>query len=301
MKKVGLNLRLTTNMRDLIIEAQRLELPFFQSFLTFQENGSYIYCSEDEYQEFLLLKQDTPFYAHGSYRINLANAPYRNDSYYFLKKELELAKKLECSYLIMHPGSTTDCQDHNQGIDNVAKKINTVLKKGDYPTILLENVAFGKKVLGGDLHDLALIRSKIDKPEKVQFCIDTAHAFAYGYTIADSDEQGNFIDLMQKILGIDSIALIHLNDTREQLGSFRDRHDIPGQGNIGIEALKRFVNDSRLEHIPTLLELPILSEDVVKDILQQINAWRSNLTIYEDKSKEVKESVCASQSMDLAG
>lgn len=276
MRGSGLNLRLKTNLHDLIMQAHRLDLPFFQCFLTFQENGRYIKFTQEEYNKFLLLKDTKQVYAHGSYKINLASSHYHNESYYFLKKELELAKKLECNYLVVHPGAAIDYQDRNHGIDTIAKKINKVFQKGDYPIILLENVAFCNRTIGGDIHDLALIRSKIDKPENVQFCIDTAHAYSYGYNIADACEQDKFINLIEEILGIESIALIHLNDTKENLGMNRDRHDIPGQGNIGIEALKKFVLDPRLDHVPFLLELPILPEDVVKDIVKQVNLWRDN-------------------------
>lgn len=276
MRGVGLNLRLTTNLHDLIAQANRLKLPFFQCFLTFQENGHYVKFTQEEYNNFLALKDKKTIYAHGSYKINLACTRYHSNGSYFLKKELELAKKLECDYLIVHPGSTSDCKDRNLGIDYIAKKINKVLKKEDYPIILLENVAFGSRAIGGDIYDLALIRSKLDKPEKVQFCIDTAHAYSYGYDIADHKEQDKFIQLLYESLGLDSIALIHLNDTREMLGKNHDRHDIPGQGNIGMAALKKFVLDPRLLHVPLMLELPIVPEDMLRDIVMQINLWRND-------------------------
>lgn len=275
MRGVGLNLRLTTNLLDLIDQATRLNLPFFQCFLTFQHNGQYITFDKEEYLQFLLRKNNTIIYAHGSYKINLANAAHRNDSYYFLKKELEIARMLECNYLVVHPGSATEGHDHNQAIDNIAKRINKVLYREDYPTILLENVAFGNKTIGGDIYDLAAIRSKLDKPERVHFCLDTAHAYSFGYNIANPVEQNAFIDLVEKLLGIESIALIHLNDTKEQCGIQRDRHDIPGQGNIGTEALKQFILDPRLKQIPLMLELSVLPEEKLKAIVDEVNSWRN--------------------------
>jgi apurinic endonuclease APN1 len=274
MRGVGLNLRLKTNLYDLINEANRLDLPFFQSFLTFQETGKYIKFTQEECKNFLLLKGEKPLYAHGSYKINLASTHYHDDGAYFLKKELELARKLECNYLIVHPGATRDCQERNLGIDYVAKKINTVFKKEYFPSLLLENTAFGSRTIGGEIYDLAHIRSKLDKPEKVQFCIDTAHAYSYGYNIADSHEQEKFIQLLHEVLGFQSIALIHLNDTKVKLGEKHDRHDILGEGNIGEQALKKFVLDPRLAHIPLMLELPILPEDMLKEIMGRINLWK---------------------------
>lgn len=272
-KNVGVNLRLTTSVFELLAQAQSLEIPFFQCFLTSSVNGHYVSYTQDEYDTFLTSKGPIQIYAHGSYKINLANPAYRNDSCFFLRRELELAKKIGATHLVAHPGSTINHQDHMQGIDNVAKKINRVYKKGDHPILLLENVAFGNRAIGGDINDLALIRSKLDKPEKVQFCIDTAHAYTYGYNIACLEEQLNFVNLIDELLGIESVALIHLNDTKEELGTKRDRHDIPGNGNIGITALKQFISDPRLIHIPLMLELPLLSEGDLKTTLEFVKSW----------------------------
>lgn len=274
MKNVGLNLRLTTTLHDLVVQAHNLEIPFFQCFLTFADKGNYIQWNAQEYAHMMRMKGPLQIYAHGSYRINLANHPFKSQSCYFLKKELELAQKFGCTHVVIHPGSFPEGQDHSQGIDNIAKNINLALKKGNLPTILLENVAFGHKTIGGNIEDLAQIRQKIDKPEKVQFCIDTAHAFSYGYNIADLSEQKKFINLLDELLTVEAISLIHLNDTKELLGTNRDRHDIPGNGNIGVTALKEFIADPRLHTIPVLLELPLLPEHEMRTIVELVKSWK---------------------------
>jgi len=275
MTNVGLNLRIMTTIEELIMQARRLELSSFQSFVTFHETGKYITFSQEMHKRYLHHKKDIVIYVHGSYKINLASTIHTQNSCYFLKKELELAKKLESDYLVVHPGSIEMGKTREQGIDAIAKKINSVYKKGKYPTLLVENVAFGNRSIGGDIYDLALLRSKIDKPEKVQFCIDTAHAFSFGYNIADSREQHKFIQLLDELLGIDSIALLHINDTKEKLGSQHDRHELPGDGLIGREALAQFIADPRLKHIPCIVELPNLSEEALKKVVITVRGWRS--------------------------
>ncbi len=117
------------------------------------------------------------------------------------------------------------------------------------------------------------MRSKLDQPEKVGFCIDTAHAYAFGYNVADEQEQDAFIDLIGKTIGFDALSLIHLNDTKELLSSKRDRHDIIGQGMIGAHHLKRFMHHPKLVSVPVLLELPSLPEEEQKAILHTVNSW----------------------------
>ncbi len=276
MENVGLNVRLITTLDDLIMHVKRLELTAFQSFLTFHETGNYITFSHDVYKRFIQHKKDIDLYIHGSYKINLASTLHSQNSCYFLKKELELANRLESGYLVIHPGSIEAGNTREQGIDAIAKKINHVLKKGNYPTLLLENVAFGNRSIGGEISELAVIRSKLDKPEKVKFCIDTAHAFSFGYNIADMNEQKRFIEFLEETLGIDSVALLHLNDSQEKLGLHRDRHAIPGEGLIGRDALKAFICDIRLKHIPCIVEVPNLSEDDLKKVVMDVRSWRAN-------------------------
>lgn len=272
---VGLNLRLLTTFEDLIVQAERLELLAVQSFVTVHETGRYISMSQERYKNFTQYKKNIELYVHGSYKINLASMLYAQNSCYFLKKELEIAKKLGSGYLVVHPGAVEVGKTHEQGIDAVAKKINTVFKKGYYPTLLIENVAFGNRCIGGDINDLSQLRAKIDKPETIKFCIDTAHAYSYGYNIADLQEQDRFIAQLDKLLGIDSIALLHLNDTQEKFGSQQDRHAVPGHGLIGVEALKKFVSDPRLKHIPCIVELPNLDEKELKKIVLNVSNWRN--------------------------
>ena len=117
-------------------------------------------------------------------------------------------------------------------------------------SIVLENSAHSKKALGGDIADLYYIRSRLDQPERVSFCLDTAHAYVYGYSIhQDLDLWLNQVDTLLS----GAISLLHLNDTTEPLGSHNDRHAFIGQGLLGAELLKRCALHPVLSAVPIIL------------------------------------------------
>lgn len=270
---------------DLVNQARRLTIPLFQTFLTNYQNGLYLEFTKAQLSEIHSCRSTIDIITHGSYKINLASTTYYADSCYFLKKELELARKLESEYLIMHPGSVDDIQKFDQGVEIIARKINSIFKKNErYPSVVLENVAFNKRTIGGDITHLAAIRDRLDKPEKVKFCIDTAHAYSYGYNIATELGQHEFLQLVELVLGFESIGLIHLNDTQEQCGSFHDRHDIPGQGSIGLPALKQLANHERLKQISIIMELPVMPEEQLQTVFNEVQEFITNKKI--DTKKE---------------
>ncbi len=270
MAKVGLHLRIKSTMKELIERALRLELPFFQSFLIHQKSKAYITCTKELIT--LCSLQGDCFdrrYVHGSYFINLASS-YRQR---ILKKEIELAKRLSFTHVVFHPGAMTDVVEREIGIDRIAKTLDTILKRENDLIIVLENSAHAQKSLGGSLEELALIRSKLEHPEKVQFCLDTAHAYVFGYNIQDDESRHKFIEQAATLLGKESLALIHLNDTQESLGSRIDRHCIVGQGCLGKDVLKKFITHPLLKDVPIILELPELSEEKESKLLKEVQLW----------------------------
>lgn len=289
MKQIGLHLRSADNLLQMMQEVNDLNLPFFQCFLMQKTTGQYITVNKKELTAFLPVRRQWSgnIYAHGSYWINLASS-HNQSAYFFLKKEIELAKKLEFTHLILHPGASTGCVDSMDGIDNIARRLNMALKRERDIIVMLENTAHGGNTVGSDINQLALIQSKLDYPECVQFCIDTAHAYAYGYNVADMHEQNRFVQLLDDAIGIKNIGLIHLNDSVEPLGSKQDKHAVIGEGKIGRDALCAFATDMRLLAIPILLELPPSAHERIQELLSIINDWFNNYSTenyekYSDK------------------
>ncbi len=273
MREIGLHLRLHNSLQAIVERAKQMDMPIFQFFFTCQSNKSLIEIDTVLKKRFCQWRRDyfTSVFVHGSYFINLASLKY--NAVPLLQRELELAKQLSCSHLILHPGSAAGGKNKQEGIDTLVRAINQVTKHEKEITLILENTAHGNKSVGSDISDFRLILEKIDKPERIAFCVDTAHAFSYGYNIVDSQKRDDFISLLERNIGIERIALIHLNDTDQSCGSRIDKHAMLGSGKIGQEALKKFVLDERLKHIPLILELPLLSEVEEDLMLCKVKEW----------------------------
>lgn len=277
LRHIGLHLRLTSTLSELIEKAVRLKLDLFQCFLVLQSSGRLIVPTNEDAQHFLTLRRQyfKDVILHGSYWINLASI--YNTKHYSMDREIALAKKLAFNYIVLHAGSAKGGRNKYDGIDAVVRVLNTACVKDPDIHFVLENAAFGNLSVGGDIEDFALILKKLDRPEKLLFCIDTAHAHSYGYDVHSEAGQEQFIQLLATAIGIERIALLHLNDTKQIMGSKRDQHDILGQGLLGVEALRRFAMHPNLAHIPLLLELPDVPEEKETEILAIVRSWHEKL------------------------
>lgn len=274
MRAIGLHLRIFSTLVDVAHQATQLNLPIFQCFLLEQESKQYIQMSDEQIKAFMVRRQNfADLYVHGSYWINLAKKSDMTE--YLLRREIELAKRLGFTHIIFHPGAIDSSDDRIKGIDTIARLLNKFVKHEETITFVLENVAYQVNALGGDLMDFRILREKLDAPEKVTFCIDTAHAFAFGYDIVSRSGYDYFIDLLNAAIGFENIAIIHLNDTKEECGSYQDRHDILGHGSIGIDALKRLVLDKRLASVPLIMEIPLIAEQEKETILTMVRSWHT--------------------------
>jgi len=271
--RVGAHIRVRSSLLELLERADSLELPFFQCFFVPQESGKLIRVSRDDVYEFVKIRREhfKDLFCHVSYWVNLASLG--SNGFMQLCREITFAKRLEFTHFVLHAGTAKGAIDRMQGIDALAQALNNLFEREQDIVVLLENSCHGNLAVGSDIVDFKYLLEKIDRPERLSFCIDTAHAYSFGYDVARIHEQEKFIDLLQATIGIERIKLIHLNDTVEKLGSRIDRHSIIGQGNIGENALKHFAQHSRLEHIPLLLELPELSVEDELLVLDKVREW----------------------------
>jgi deoxyribonuclease-4 len=270
MKKIGLHLRLTSTVIELAQKALALELPFFQCFFINQSTNQFMRMNDEQIKEFVIFRREhfKELYVHGSYWINLANPMY---SLRVFMREYQLAQQLEFTHMILHPGASGGSKQN--GIKALAHALNTILTHDSSVTLVLENVAHAGRVIGGDLQDFVQLRQLLKYPEKIKFCLDTAHAYAYGYDITAVNGRNSFIQQLERSMGLDSLMLIHFNDTSEALGKKIDRHSIPGQGKIGKENLIELVNSPQLQAIPLLMELPVLTDQDEQKMYNSIKKW----------------------------
>lgn len=271
--QVGLHIRITDSLHALVEKALRLEIPFFQCFFSIKNKMALLRPTEQEIADFVGARRThfTNLYAHGSYWINLASVDHTG--HYALDRELQLARSLEFTHMVVHPGSAKGAATKQAGIDAAARSLNKALKKQPGIQVLLENTAHGNMTIGGDLQDLAAIYQKLDNPERVGFCLDTAHAHVYGYDIVSEQGRADFITLVDQQLGLARVALLHVNDTHDGCASKLDRHHLLGQGTIGLNALQAFVTNPRLQHIPLLTEPPVIDEELEREQLTLMRSW----------------------------
>jgi deoxyribonuclease-4 len=277
----GLHLRLQNNLTELVEEAAELELSCIQFFLVEQAEHQYIPLTTKDKKIFLAARNDflKNAFIHSSYWINPASAKEDvfNVSRILLRKELKIAHSLNIQHLVLHGGSAKghpvtpeDPQAKKLGLENLARMLNLVLKAENDVTILLENTAHGCRTIGNNLEDFVYLRTFLDFPEKIGFCLDTAHAFSYGYDISALD---NFIPILESTMGINNIKLIHLNDSAYPLGSQQDKHAVPGSGLIGKSALLPFVKNPVFSTIPKIIEPPICEKDAMRAIMADLTSW----------------------------
>ena len=192
---------------------------------------------------------------HAPYIVNLANNtdPTKFEfAYNFLRQELDRCETLGIKYMVLHPGSAVG-QDRTIALNNIIKGLNNILLKEDTTTILLETMAGKGTELGINIDEIKYIIDGVEYKDKIGVCLDTCHLNDSGININEFDK---YLDEFDKNIGIDRIKCIHINDSKNVLGSHKDRHENIGLGTIGFEPLLNVIYNSRLDNIPKILETP---------------------------------------------
>lgn len=273
MRRIGLHLRLNDLLSEVLEKAVRLDVPIFQCFFITQGSNRYARFSEEEIARCKRLsKHFQAMYLHASYWVNLAGR--KHNGWRAFQREMALGKMLGFTHIVIHPGSATGCETKDEGIKYLARALNKALSEEKDIKIVLENAAHARKTVGGDITDFAKLLKLLDEPERLLFCIDTAHAHSFGYDIIDEKKQEMFLQEIERVIGKERLALLHLNDTEEECGSYIDRHGVVGQGMIGSEALKRFMKHSLCKNVPIILEIPPFEhEQEEREILERVRLW----------------------------
>lgn len=195
--------------------------------------------------------------SHDSYLINLASPKedIRQKSHAAFKDELHRCDLLTIPFLVAHPGAHTG-SGVDAGVAQFAESMNRVHDEmPDSPTMtLLETTAGQGTTLGRSFEEIAAIIDQIDAKERVGVCLDTCHIFAAGYDFRSPKTYAETMTAFDSIIGLDRLKALHVNDSKNPLGSNRDRHEHIGDGEIGLEGFRQFVNDSRLAGLSAILE-----------------------------------------------
>jgi len=205
-----------------------------------------------------------PLFIHIPYLINLASPNprlYEASIEAYIEDILE-ARLLKADYIVTHMGSHKETSEE-AGIKRLIDALNIILEKTkNSPVgIMLENTSGSGSWLGYKFSHQKEIIQGLKHKERISLCFDTAHAYLAGYDIATKDGLEGTLDEIDKLVGINFIKLIHLNDAKGELDSRHDRHEHIGKGNIGLEGIKMIINHPRLRNLPFILETPKKTEE----------------------------------------
>jgi deoxyribonuclease IV len=207
-------------------------------------------------------------FAHANYLINLAatNPQFHANSIRALSEELIRADQLELPFLVLHPGAHLGAGEE-AGLDKIIASIDTVFTgiPKVKTRIALETTAGQGSCLGHRFEQIAYIIQHAREPERLCVCLDTAHVFAAGYDIESEAAIRKMFREFDRVIGLDRLAAIHLNDSKTARGSRVDRHEHIGKGKIGLDAFRVIMRDRRFRKIPKVLETP-KEKDLAEDI-----------------------------------
>lgn len=202
---------------------------------------------------------------HAPYIVNLANrADEEKYNFYlnFFSEELNRVKKLGFNKIVLHPGSAVNCS-REEGLNNIIYGLNKVFDNTLDTVVLLEFMAGKGNELGTSIDELKYIIDGIKNKDRIGVCLDSCHMNDAGVDISKLDE---FLDEFDNKIGIDKIKCFHLNDSKNQIGSHKDRHDNIGYGTIGFDNLINITTNKRLEDIPFILETPYINRNSKEEL-----------------------------------
>ena len=235
-----------------------------------------------------LIKQngfdESKIIVHAPYIINIGNS--QNSELYEISKrnltqELRRVKDFGLSILVLHPGSHVKTGIEN-GLNSIINALNEIFENdGTDVKIALETMAGKGSELGANFNEIKSIIDGVNKKERIGVCLDTCHISDEGVDVSKVDD---VLDEFDKIIGLDKLLCIHINDSKNPRESHKDRHENIGYGYIGFETINNFVHNPRLSNIPKILETPYVNGKAPykKEIEMLKNStfienWRDNL------------------------
>lgn len=196
---------------------------------------------------------------HAPYIINLANKkdPVKwNFSISFLKQELSRCDELGVSFIVIHPGSAVGLSK-NEALENISEALNLILENHYSCKILLETMAGKGTECGSNLEEIKFLYEKTNK--RVGVCLDTCHLNDSGVSLKEFD---SYLEAFDKEIGLKEIGCIHINDSKNILGSHKDRHANIGYGTIGFDVLLSILYHEKLKSVVKILETPYVGEHI---------------------------------------
>lgn len=257
MLRIGCHLPSSKGYLAMAKHADQLGANTFAFFTRNPRGGAAKPINSEDVQTFLEYgkqKDITQIVAHAPYTMNLCSAKpeIRQFGLQMLQDDMQRMEYTPNQYYNFHPGSHTG-QGVEMGISQIADALNQVLKPEQSTTVLLETMAGKGSEIGRTFEELREILDRVELQDKMGVCLDTCHIWDAGYDVSHLDEVLTEFD---RIIGLDKLYAIHLNDSMNPIGSHKDRHQKIGKGHIGLDALIRVIRHPALQNLPFILETP---------------------------------------------
>ncbi len=261
MKRIGAHVSASGGVFNAPLNAAKIGADAFAMFVKNQRRWDAPPLSAEEIVAFKdALKQSgiraEHVLVHDSYLINLGHPreAERKKSLNAFIDEIRRCEALGLKLLNFHPGSHLNEISAQVCLDNIAESLNFAIANTSDVKLVLENTAGQGSNLGYDFAQLAYVINKISNKDRIGVCIDTCHAFAAGYDLRSPQAYERTMSEFDRAIGYKFLSGMHLNDTKNELGVRKDRHESLGRGFLGLTAFENIMNDPNIDEIPLILE-----------------------------------------------
>lgn len=268
MFTIGCHLSASKGYLAMAKQAVSIGANTFQFFTRNPRGGKAKEINEDDVKAFLEYSKEhgiNKILAHAPYTLNACSADsgIREFAKNTMADDLKRMEYTPGNYYNFHPGSHVG-QGVEVGIDFIAEMLNEILTKDQTTIVLLETMSGKGSEVGRNFEELKAIIDKVKLKDKLGVCLDTCHIWDGGYDVVNNFD--GVLNEFDKIIGLEKLKAIHLNDSKNDLASHKDRHEKIGEGKIGLEAISKIINNDRIKNLPFYLETPNEIEGYEKEI-----------------------------------
>jgi len=268
MLNIGCHLSASKGYLNMGKEALSINANTFQFFSRNPRGSKAKELDLEDVEAFKKLAKENNFatiLAHAPYILNPCSSNEQNRilAFELMQDDLKRLEYIPNQMYNFHPGSHTG-QGVETGINQIADMLNRLLTKEQTTIVLLETMAGKGSEVGSKFEELRAIIDKVELKDKMGVCLDTCHVHDAGYDIVN--DLDGVLDEFDRVIGLNYLKAIHLNDSKNPFESHKDRHEVIGGGNLGIDAFERIINHPKLRHLPFYLETPNELEGYKKEI-----------------------------------
>lgn len=258
MLNIGCHLSAAKGYEHMGREALKIDANTFAFFTRNPRGGKSKALDAEDVQKLLSIASANNFgklVAHAPYTLNPCSKDkkVRDFAYLAMSEDMERMEHTPGNYYNFHPGSHVG-QGAEAGIQMIADLLNQILKPEQTTTVLLETMAGKGSEIGGSFEEIAAIIEKVELKDKIGVCMDTCHVSDAGYDIIN--DLDGVLEEFDRIVGLDYLKAMHINDSLNPAGARKDRHAKIGEGHLGAETIINVITHPKLKHLPFILETP---------------------------------------------